>query len=111
MSLEDLLAADTITVEQPQTTTDAFGGLSPGWDSFAVGPGRVEAASAGAREMYAAQGSVISHVVYTQIDGIRQGFRITTSTGVYLRVEGSMPSIQLGVISTFFAIACRQVQL
>lgn len=113
MSLESLLAGDTLTIESPLGTVDDSGGpeVSP-WTSFASAvPGRVEAADGSLREMYAAQGMVVSHVVYTQLDGIRQGFRITTSDGIYLLVEGVMKQRQLGTIPTYYQLAARQVQV
>jgi hypothetical protein len=113
MSLEALLAGDSIVVEQPKATVDDSGGfvVSP-WDPVASDvPARVEAADGGLREMYAAQGMIVTHVVYTQLDAIRQGMRITTSDGLYLLVEGVMKQRQLGTIPTYYQIAAKQVQL
>jgi hypothetical protein len=104
------MVMDTVTVQSPTNGTDESAGLvvSP-WQTFASGPGRVEDASASIRQMWASQGSVVTHTVFTELPGVKPGYRVVTSEGLTLLVEGVEINRGFMHIPTYYTLVCRRV--
>jgi len=110
MSTISIMLTDTITVQSPTAETDDSGGwvVTP-WILFAEGPGRVEDASASIRQVWASQGSVVTHTVFTELAGVKPGYRVVTSEGLLLLVEGVESNRGFLSIPTFYTLVCRRV--
>ena len=119
MSLQSLLAADTITVQQRAAAhQDASGGIaSGGWAAVpgltptgtnAAGetysgpfPARVEDMSSSQIMAYAMRSMVVDSTIYSQTNGIGMGHLVTTSDGKKRVVVGAKTSRTLGSIPQF----------
>lgn len=109
--LEALLALDSVTVQaRTAPAQDAEGGLAKGgWGAaYADVPARVEDASASLRDLYAAQGMLVSHSVYLQQAGVGPQHRLLTSDGRYLRVQGVVTFRAIGGMPGHFRIDCEE---
>lgn len=129
MSLQSLLANDTVTVQQRAASRrDASGGLAAGgWGavpgmlptttltngSTASGPfnARVEDQTASQTLAYAMRGMNVGTVVFTQQGGIGAGMLFNTSDGRVLMVEGSISNRQLGGIPTYYQYVCSEYRV
>ena len=110
MSTSSLLVLDTITIQEPANATDDSAGLIVlPWTQVAQGPGRVEDASAQVRQQWAAQGSVVTHTVFTEIATAKPGHRVVTSEGLTLLVEGVLINRSFLHIPTYYTLVCKRV--
>jgi head-tail adaptor len=112
VSLESLLAADTVTVQRPTNTKDAAAGRVTTWAAvYSNVPARVEDTNSHQRLAFAQTGLIVSHVVYTRQEGIQNGDRVIDSLGRVLRVVGFQFFRALGTIPSHWMILCEQVSL
>jgi len=111
MSLESLLAQDTITVERPVISSDGAGGFNQEiWSPVAVGVlARVDIANGQQKSMFAQLQIEVSHTVFTQYGGIKNGDRITSSDGEIYRVVGISRRKAFGGIPEYYEIATVQI--
>lgn len=122
MSLQSILAGDTVSVQQRAAVhRDASGGIQAGgWGvvagisgskkladgTTASGPfiARVEDLSADQLTPFAMRGMSVDTVVYTQQAGIGMGMLITTSDNRKLLVEGVKYNRAIGGMPLFYEI-------
>ena len=112
MSLESLLAADSMTVQRPASTADAAGGRVTSWPAVYSGvPCRVQVANADQRTQFEQLEMKVTHQVFTQLADIENGDRMVISDGRTLRVVGDAKRQQLGTIPTFFMVMAEQIRV
>lgn len=111
MSLEGLLAQDTITIQRPVIVSDDAGGFNQNsWDTIASGvPARVDIMSGNQKMMFAQLQIEVSHTVYTQYTGLRNGDKILTSDNKKLRVVGITKRNAFGNIPLLVDVPCVEI--
>jgi hypothetical protein len=111
MSLEALLAEDSITVVGQDVHKDDSGGPTRSRPARARNvPARVQAlGSVQVRQL----GSLLieaTHKVITQYSGIANGDLIVTSDGAKLRVQGIILHRAIGGMDSYYEIPCLEVK-
>lgn len=71
------LLNNTFTVSRRTRTSDGEGGWVIGYDAISSVAGRIRPASSTEREVASSDERVITHVLYTEIEDIRRGDRVT----------------------------------
>lgn len=111
MSLESLLAQDTITIQRPSVLSDDAGGFSNEvWNPVATNVlARVDIANGQQKSMFAQLQIEVSHTIFTQYGGIANGDRIVSSDGEIYRVVGISRRKAFGGIPEYYEIATVQI--
>jgi hypothetical protein len=112
LSLEDLLADDTMTISRPDPTKDTSGGQvrTPATVVYSNVPVRVETARSTQMNAFGEREVVTTQVLLTQQTGIENGDIATLSDGTILRLILSYNSNRtLGNIDDYYEIEGQQV--
>lgn len=112
MSLEELLV-HVCDVEQATISRDASGGIvDSAWTMAYSGVAcQAEPLSAHHKAQFMQAGFEVTHLVVTQQDGIKAGWRLNFHDGLYLRVRSVETVRPQGTIPAFYKILCEEVRL
>lgn len=111
MSLQTLLSNDTATLQGSTQTADTSGGIIPVYATITSGVNvRVEDAKSSTQKLYAVDGIVVTHTVFTESAAGAKGYRWVTSDGRNLLIQGIRKRRGIGGMSTFYNYDCLELR-
>ena len=112
MSLDSLLADDTIVVRRQTVSKDSSGGSTrTRSDREAAIPARVESIGGTQRLQYAQLAIPVTHRVFTRYRGVVNGDIIVTSDNLVIRVTAVNENRGIGGIDTYFEYLGEEIKV